>query len=88
MERMDISLPNVHMREYGDNDKKKKFDKRYKKDKKFMKKTYAQAHVSQEWNSRSLVWIRQSPSRLPWTLMVILILIWAAHRLIKRYIAP
>jgi hypothetical protein len=27
------------------------------------------------------------PSRLSWALMVILILIWAAHRLIKRYIA-
>jgi hypothetical protein len=28
----------------------------------------------------------QSLSRLPWALMVILILIWAAHQLIKRYI--
>jgi hypothetical protein len=38
--------------------------------------------------SRSLVWKMQSPSRLSWTLMVILILIWPAHQLIKRYIAP
>jgi hypothetical protein len=30
---------------------------------------------------------KQSQSRLSWTLMVILILIWATHRLIKRYIA-
>jgi hypothetical protein len=35
-----------------DNEKKKKFDKGYKKDKKFtQKKTYGQAHVCQEWNS-------------------------------------
>jgi hypothetical protein len=31
---------------------------------------------------------RQSLSRLSWALMVILILIWVAHRFIKRYIAP
>jgi uncharacterized protein involved in tellurium resistance len=47
-------------RKDDDNDKKKKFDKSYKKDKKFMKKkTYGQAHVNQEWNSRSLAWTRQ-----------------------------
>jgi hypothetical protein len=35
-----------------DNEKKKKFDKGYKKDKKFTKKKpYRQAHVGQEWNS-------------------------------------
>jgi hypothetical protein len=35
-----------------DNNKKKKFDKSYKKDKKFTKKKpYRQAHVDQEWNS-------------------------------------
>jgi hypothetical protein len=38
--------------------------------------------------SRSLAWIRQSPSKLSWALIVILILIWVAHQLIKRYIAP
>jgi hypothetical protein len=36
--------------------------------------------------SRSVGWTRQSLSRLPCALMVIMILIWAAHRLIKRYI--
>jgi hypothetical protein len=35
-----------------DNNKKKKIDKRYKKDKKVTKKKpYGQAHVGQEWNS-------------------------------------
>jgi hypothetical protein len=35
-----------------DNDKRKKFDKGYKKDKKYTKKKhYGQAHVGQEWNS-------------------------------------
>jgi hypothetical protein len=35
-----------------DNNKKKKINKSYKKDKKFTKKkSYGQAHVSQEWNS-------------------------------------
>jgi hypothetical protein len=40
-------------RKEEDNDKKKKkFDKSYKKDKKFTKnKPYGQAHVGQEWNS-------------------------------------
>jgi hypothetical protein len=38
-------------RKEEDNDKKKKFDKGYKKDKKFTKKPYAQAHIGQEWNS-------------------------------------
>jgi hypothetical protein len=33
-----------------DNDKRKKFDKGYKKDKKYTKKFYGQAHVGQEWN--------------------------------------
>jgi hypothetical protein len=37
--------------------------------------------------SRSLEWTRQSLSRLPCVPMVILILIWVAHQLIKRYIA-
>jgi hypothetical protein len=37
--------------------------------------------------SISLTWIMQSPSRLSWALMDILILIWMTHRLIKRYIA-
>jgi hypothetical protein len=37
---------------------------------------------------KSLAWTKQSQSRLPWALMVILILIWAAHQLIKRYITP
>jgi hypothetical protein len=37
---------------------------------------------------KSLVWIMQSPSRLSCVLMVILILIWVVHQLIKRYIAP
>jgi hypothetical protein len=35
-----------------DNEKKKKLDKGYKKDKKFTKKkSYGQAHIGQEWNS-------------------------------------
>jgi hypothetical protein len=36
--------------------------------------------------SKSLAWIKQSQSRHPWVLMVILILTWAARQLIKRYI--
>jgi hypothetical protein len=36
---------------------------------------------------KNLAWTKQSQSKRPWTLMVILILTWAAHRLIKRYIA-
>jgi hypothetical protein len=42
---MDTSLPIVK------SDKRKKFDKGYKKDKKYAKKSYSQAHVGQEWNS-------------------------------------
>jgi hypothetical protein len=38
-------------RKKEDNDKRKKFDKGYKKDKKYTKKPYGQAHVDQEWNS-------------------------------------
>jgi hypothetical protein len=39
-------------RKEEDNDKKKRFEKGYKKDKKFTKKKpYGQAHVGQEWNS-------------------------------------
>jgi hypothetical protein len=39
-------------RKEENNDKKNNFDKGYKKDKKFTKKkSYGQAHVSQEWNS-------------------------------------
>jgi hypothetical protein len=39
-------------RKEEDNNKKKKFDKGYKKDKKFIKKKpYGQAHVGQEWDS-------------------------------------
>jgi hypothetical protein len=39
-------------RKEEDNDKKKKFHKSYKKDKKFIKKKpYGQAHVGKEWNS-------------------------------------
>jgi hypothetical protein len=39
-------------RKEGDNDKKKKFNKGHKKDKKYTKKkSYGQAHVGQEWNS-------------------------------------
>jgi hypothetical protein len=38
--------------------------------------------------SKSLAWIKQSQSRRPCVLMVILILTWATHRSIKRYIAP
>jgi hypothetical protein len=35
-----------------DNNKRKKFDKGYKKDKKYTKKkSYGQAHIDQEWNS-------------------------------------
>jgi hypothetical protein len=34
-----------------DDDKKKRKDKRYMKDKKFLKKSYGQAHIGQEWNS-------------------------------------
>jgi hypothetical protein len=35
-----------------DNEKRKKFDKGYKKDKKYTKKKpYGQTHVSQKWNS-------------------------------------
>jgi hypothetical protein len=38
--------------EEEDNAKRKKFDKCYKKDKKYTKKkSYGQAHVGQEWNS-------------------------------------
>jgi hypothetical protein len=33
------------------NDKIKKFDQGYKKDKKYNKKPYGHAHVGQEWNS-------------------------------------
>jgi hypothetical protein len=36
--------------------------------------------------SKSLAWTKQILSRRPWAVMIILILIWAAHRLIKRYI--
>jgi hypothetical protein len=39
-------------RNVEDNDKRKKFDKGYKKDKKYTeKKPYNQAHIDQEWNS-------------------------------------
>jgi hypothetical protein len=39
-------------RKEEDNDKKKKFNKGYKKDKKYTKKkSYGQAHIGQEWNS-------------------------------------
>jgi hypothetical protein len=39
-------------RKEEDNDKKKKFAKCYKKDKKYIKKkSYGQSHVDQEWNS-------------------------------------
>jgi hypothetical protein len=39
-------------RKEEDNEKKKKLDKGYKKDKKFTKKKpYGQAHIGQEWNS-------------------------------------
>jgi hypothetical protein len=38
MAKMGISLSNVFMRKYEDNDKKKKKDKSHKKDKKFTKK--------------------------------------------------
>jgi hypothetical protein len=39
-------------RKEEDNDKRKKFEKGYKKDKKYTKKKpYSQAHVGQEWNS-------------------------------------
>jgi hypothetical protein len=39
-------------RKEEDNDKRKKFNKGYKKDKKYTKKNpYGQAHVDQEWNS-------------------------------------
>jgi hypothetical protein len=38
--------------------------------------------------SRSLAWTRQNPSRLSWTQMDILILIWVENRWIKRFIAP
>jgi hypothetical protein len=37
--------------------------------------------------SKSLVWIKKSQSRRPWVLMVSLILTWATHWSIKRYIA-
>jgi hypothetical protein len=41
-----------YQRKDEDNDKKKKIDNSYKKDKKFIKKKpYRQAHVGQEWNS-------------------------------------
>jgi hypothetical protein len=50
---MDIPLPNAHIRRKKMTmRRKKKFDKGYKKDKKFTKKKpYRQAHVGQEWNS-------------------------------------
>jgi hypothetical protein len=35
---------------------------------------------------KNIAWTKQSQSRCPWALMVILILTWVAHRLIKRYI--
>jgi hypothetical protein len=38
-------------RKEEDNDKRKKFEKGYKKDKKYTKKPYGQTHVGQEWNS-------------------------------------
>jgi hypothetical protein len=39
-------------RKEEDNDRRKKFEKGYKKDKKYIKKKhYGQAHVGQEWNS-------------------------------------
>jgi uncharacterized BrkB/YihY/UPF0761 family membrane protein len=37
---------------------------------------------------KSLARTKQSQSKLSWALIVILIMIWAAHQLIKRYIAP
>jgi hypothetical protein len=37
---------------------------------------------------KRLLWTKQSQSRCPWTLMVILILTWVAHQLIKMYMAP
>jgi hypothetical protein len=41
-----------YQRKEEDNDKRKKFDKGYKKDNKYTKKkSYGQAHVGQEWNS-------------------------------------
>jgi hypothetical protein len=41
-----------YKRKEEDNDERKKFDKGYKKDKKYIKKKpYGQAHVDQEWNS-------------------------------------
>jgi hypothetical protein len=46
MIRIVFSLPNAHMREKEDNNKKKKFDKCYKKDKKYTKKkSYGHVHV-------------------------------------------
>jgi hypothetical protein len=42
----------LYERKEEDNDKRKKFDKGYKKDMKYTrKKPYGQAHVGQEWNS-------------------------------------
>jgi hypothetical protein len=42
----------LYERKEEDNDKRKKFDKCYKKDNKYTKKkSYGQAHVGQEWNS-------------------------------------
>jgi hypothetical protein len=37
---------------------------------------------------KKLAWTKQNQLRHPWALMVILVLTWEAHRLIKRYIAP
>jgi hypothetical protein len=53
MAKMIILLPNAHMREKKKTTiRKKKFDKGYKKDKKYTKKKpYGQAHVGQKWNS-------------------------------------
>jgi hypothetical protein len=51
MARMGISLPNAHMRGRKKTMIREKFDKGYKKYKKYTKrKPYDQAHVSQEWN--------------------------------------
>jgi hypothetical protein len=54
-------------RKEEENDKRKKFDKGYKKGKKYTKKkSYGQAHIGQEWNSSGcaqLLWMRSmSPS--------------------------
>jgi hypothetical protein len=51
-----------------------------------IKQAKEQTFISQMKYTRDILKKFGIDKRLPWALMVILILIWMAHRLIKRYI--